>query len=79
MEAGLLSEERALQQYGVKVYLDQNEWKIDEEQTSRVREKVNHSPSTDVWDFGEQRAVYEKVWTDEASSELAVQLSFLSG
>nr|WGD98005.1 hypothetical protein P5627_01195 [Bacillus safensis] len=74
VEAGLLSEERALQQYGVKVYLDQNEWKIDEVQTSRVREKVDDSVSADMWDFGEQRAAYEKVWTDEASSELAVQL-----
>ncbi|KIL11744.1 hydantoinase B/oxoprolinase family protein [Bacillus safensis] len=74
VEADLLSEERALQQYGVKVYLDENEWKIDEEQTSRVREKADDSISTNVWDFGEQRAAYEKVWTDEASSELAVQL-----
>lgn len=39
-----------------------------------MREKVDVSASTDVWDFGEQRAAYEKVWTDEASSELAVQL-----
>ncbi|WP_226566560.1 hydantoinase B/oxoprolinase family protein [Bacillus stratosphericus] len=75
VEEGLLSEERALQQYGVKVYLDHNEWKIDEEQTSRLREKVYNEVFTDVvWDFGNERAAYEKVWTGEASSELAVQL-----
>ncbi|BBP87021.1 hypothetical protein BsIDN1_06390 [Bacillus safensis] len=80
VEAGLLSEERALQQYGVKVYLDQNKWKIDEEQTSRVREKVDVSASTDVWDFGEQRAAYEKVWTDGRSQQCAGRsASFLSG
>ncbi|WOP21182.1 hydantoinase B/oxoprolinase family protein [Bacillus pumilus] len=73
VEAGLLSEERALQQYGVKVYLDQNEWKIDEKQTNKLREKVDH-PADIMWDFGEHREAYEKVWTDEASSELAVQL-----
>lgn len=73
VEAGLLSEERALQQYGVKVYRDHNEWKIDDEQTSRLREKMNDADAV-AWDFGKQRAAYEKVWTDEASSELAVQL-----
>ena len=73
VEAGLLSEERALQQYGVKVYLDQNEWKIDEEQTRWLREKIDDDIDV-VWDFGEQRAAYEKVWSDEASSELAIQL-----
>ena len=73
VEAGLLSEERALQQYGVKVYRDHNEWKIDDEQTSRLREKMNDADAV-AWDFGERRAAYEKVWTDEASSELAVQL-----
>ncbi|MBR3208131.1 MAG: hydantoinase B/oxoprolinase family protein, partial [Bacillus sp. (in: Bacteria)] len=73
VEAGLLSEERALQQYGVKVYRDHNEWKIDDEQTSRLREKMNDADVV-AWDFGKQRAAYEKVWTDEASSELAVQL-----
>lgn len=55
MEAGLLSEERALQQYGVKVYRDHNEWKIDDEQTSRLREKMNDADAV-AWDFGKQRA-----------------------
>ncbi|WP_353853834.1 hydantoinase B/oxoprolinase family protein [Bacillus sp. Bos-x628] len=75
VEAGLLSKERALQEYGVKVYKANNEWKVDDQKTSELRENVHASASSDVfWDFGEQRAAYEKVWTDEASSELAILL-----
>ncbi|MDM5296910.1 hydantoinase B/oxoprolinase family protein [Bacillus pumilus] len=74
VEAGLLSQERARKQYGVKVYMEHNEWKIDEEKTRELREESDGFTSNDVWDFGEKRAAYEKVWTDEASSALAVQL-----
>nr|MDF9459948.1 hypothetical protein [Bacillus pumilus] len=64
-------------EYGVKVYLDQNEWKIDEKQTNKLREKVDH-PADIMWDFGEHREAYEKVWTDEASGELAVRYRVLT-
>ncbi|MFS0655361.1 hydantoinase B/oxoprolinase family protein [Bacillus sp. 179-C3.3 HS] len=75
VEAGLLSKERARQQYGVVVYQENNSWKIDEDKTNSLRGMVRESPASEViWDFGEQRERYEKVWTDEASSELAVQL-----
>ncbi|MGE6631988.1 hydantoinase B/oxoprolinase family protein [Bacillus sp. NPDC077027] len=75
VEAGLLSQKRALQQYGVVINGNSDDgFFIDVEKTDEMRQGKEKMDFSSFWDFGDEREAYEKIWTDEASSELAVRL-----
>lgn len=72
VEAGLLSIEQAKAQYGVVLYESGGTLFVDENETAKLREKI--SGQLEHIDFGSYRREYEKKWTEEASTALAVLL-----
>lgn len=66
---GLLSVEQAAANYGV--ILDENG--VDEKATNEARVNMK-AVENKAWDFGAFRSAYERVWTAEASTALAVAL-----
>ncbi|MCF7619916.1 hydantoinase B/oxoprolinase family protein [Bacillus sonorensis] len=74
VEEELLSEEAALQRYGVALRKNESgRLSIDDEKTNQIRrEKAGRARKH--WDFGRAREEYEQRWTEEASTALARML-----
>lgn len=71
VEEELLSEEAALQEYGVMLERhDDGSLRVDREKTDQIR-KEKAAKARKPWDFGKAREEYERRWTEEASSALA--------
>lgn len=71
VEEELLSEEAALQEYGVMLERhDDGSLSVDREKTDQIR-KEKAAKARKPWDFGKAREEYDRRWTEEASSALA--------
>lgn len=66
---GLISIGKAADDYGVAIVEREGVLAVDEEATAQLRE--NMAPSEEAIDIGDARRAYERVWTPEASDELA--------
>lgn len=75
VENGLLSIEKAREQYGVAIIQTTGKYSIDEQQTKTLRQDMD--VSNKIYDLGEKREKYEAVWSREASNRLAVVLQKL--
>lgn len=73
---GLLSVEKAKDDYGVVIVQSGEEYSVSQSETMLLREKMLKNGNTEgkLFDLGQARDDYESVWSNEASSHLAILL-----